>query len=132
MEIQPRIALIDDDAFWLDTMSEFLAGRGFDIQTASSGLSGLALLKERTIPLAMVDFHMPDMDGLQLLRSLREEHHPAAVLLVSGDGDPSLPTRAREEGALGFFSKTTPPRVLLRALDQAWEQISEGTNTQDN
>lgn len=132
MEIKPRIALIDDDAFWLDTMSEYLAGRGFDIQTASNGSSGLALLKERTIPLAMVDFHMPDMDGLQLLRSLKEEHHPAAVLLVSGDGDPTLPTRAREEGALGFYSKTTPAKVLLRAVDRAWEQIAEGTKTEEN
>jgi DNA-binding response OmpR family regulator len=116
---QLRIVLIDDDRLWADTLAEYLRRKGYTVQTAPDGARGLALLENGEVALALVDGHMPDMEGLDLLRRLRQRRQPPAVLMVSGDDDPSLRTRALAEGAQGFVAKTTAPRLLLRMVRQA-------------
>jgi DNA-binding NarL/FixJ family response regulator len=112
-----RIALIDDDRTWLETLAEYLGDKEFQVRTALGGPRGLALLEERRdIGVAVVDFHMPELDGLELLRRLRRRRRNVDVLLMSSDDDPALPGRALREGAAAFLSKTMAPHLLLRAL----------------
>jgi CheY-like chemotaxis protein len=112
------IILIDDNRSWLETLAEYLQERGFDVRTAEGGVSGLALLEESGFALAVVDFNMPGMSGLELLRRLRPRQRNVAVLLLSSEEDPTLPERARAEGARAFLSKSTAPGRLLRELVQ--------------
>jgi DNA-binding response OmpR family regulator len=118
MSPEPRIVLIDDDRHWLETMAEYLQRKGYAVQTAPDGTTGLALLENGDVALALVDGHMPDMDGLDLLRRLRRLCHRPAVIMLSSDDDPSLPARAVAEGATCFLAKTITPRLLLGALNQ--------------
>jgi DNA-binding NarL/FixJ family response regulator len=69
--------------------------------------------------LAIVDYHMPEMNGLELLRRLRRSGRELAVLMLSSDDDPTLPARALAEGARAFLPKTMAPARLLRSLLQA-------------
>ena len=118
MSPPPSIALIDDDRVWLETLGEYLHGQGYPVHMAVGGTRGLALLEEAHIGLAVVDFHMPDLNGLDLLRHLRRRRRNVDVLLMSSDDDPELPARARAEGAAGFLSKSLAPSLLLRTLIQ--------------
>jgi DNA-binding response OmpR family regulator len=112
----PRLALIDDDRPWLETLAEYLSDKGYRVETAVGGRRGLRLLEGGGIGLAVVDFHMPDLDGLELLRQLRRRRLNVDVLLMSSDDDPKLPGRVRAEGAAAFLSKNTAPGLLLRLL----------------
>jgi len=114
----PCVALIDDDRVWLETLADCLRDRGFEVQTALGGTRGLDLLDHGEIGLAVVDFHMPDLDGMELLRHLRRRRRNVDVLLMSSDDDPTLPQRALAEGAAGFLTKSQSPRQLLRSLIQ--------------
>jgi DNA-binding response OmpR family regulator len=116
MDTRRTIALIDDDRAWLDTLAEFLGDRGYRVHTAQGATSGLALLEKLDAAAAVIDLSMPEMNGLQLLRRLRQRWGKLQVLLLSGDDDPALPTRALEEGAFAFLSKGTSPGLLLRLL----------------
>jgi DNA-binding response OmpR family regulator len=116
MQAAPWIALIDDDRTWVETLAEFLRDRGFRVRTAVGGPHGLDLLDRGDIGLAIVDFHMPELTGLDLLRELRRRRRNVDVLLMSSDDDPTLPARALAEGAAAFLSKSLAPAVLLRAL----------------
>jgi DNA-binding response OmpR family regulator len=118
-----RVALIDDDRNWLDTLAEYLGDRGYRVETALGGSRGLRLLERGGVGLAVVDFHMPDLDGLELLRQLRRRRLNVDVLLMSSDDDPALATRVRAAGAAGFLSKNTPPGLLLRALTQTLSSV---------
>jgi DNA-binding response OmpR family regulator len=115
----PCVALIDDDRLWLETLAECLRDCGFAVQTALGGTRGLDLLDHGVIGLAVVDFHMPDLDGMELLRHLRRRRMNVDVLLMSSDDDPTLPQRAISEGAAGFLTKSQAPRQLLRSLVQS-------------
>ena len=112
----PRVALIDDDRLWLETLAEFLRDRGFEVRTALGGARGLELLSRGDVGLAVVDFHMGEVDGLELVRHLRRRRLDVGVLLMSSDDDPTLPARALAEGAAAFLSKSLAPAVLLRSL----------------
>src|SRR6516225_2226918 len=107
MNASPRLALIDDDRTWLETLADYLRDRGYGVETALGGTRGLRLLERGGIGLAVVDFHMPDLDGLELLRQLRCRRLNVDVLLMSSDDDPALPVRVLREGAAAFLSKNT-------------------------
>src|SRR5947209_7505702 len=102
----PQIALIDDDPDWVETLADYLRRKGFQVQTANAAMQGLSLLERHTIPLALVDLHMPDMSGLELVRRVRQANLPVSVLLISSDDEPTLPQRALAEGAMGFIPKS--------------------------
>jgi CheY-like chemotaxis protein len=126
MDTRSRIAIIDNDRGWLETLSAYFQDRGFDVLTADEGSRGLEVLEANDVRLAVIDFHMPGLDGLELLRRLRQSRRRVTALMVSSDNDPSLPARALAEGARAFLSKTMAPGVLLRALVEsltAAEQI---------
>jgi DNA-binding response OmpR family regulator len=124
MSASPRIALIDDDRTWMETLAECLRERGYGVETALGGRRGLRLLEHGGISLAVVDFHMPDLNGVELLRQLRRRRLPVDVLLMSSDDDPALPRRVLCEGAAAFLSKNTAPGLLLRSLTQTLSAVA--------
>lgn len=123
MSYDPEIVLIDDDADWAETLADYLQAKGFRVQIANGGSAGLDFLAKHSIPLALVDWNMPDLDGLELLRKLRHLKRDVSVFLLSGDDEPSLPSRAVAEGAKGFLPKTTPPNMLVQTVRQALNAV---------
>jgi DNA-binding response OmpR family regulator len=121
MSREPQIVLIDDDADWAETLADYLRAKGFCVQISQEGTKALEFLQKHTIPLALVDWNMPDMDGLELLRRLRRINQEIFVFMISGDDEPSLPKRALDEGANRFLAKSTPPNLLLRAVREVLE-----------
>jgi DNA-binding response OmpR family regulator len=121
----PRIALIDDDRSWLEVLAEYLQRKGFRVYTASDPAEGLALLRENSIPLAVCDYDMPGMDGLELVRTLHGQRANVAVLMVSNEEEPALANRALAEGARGFLPKTGSPTQLLRKLRQILADLEQ-------
>jgi CheY-like chemotaxis protein len=113
------IALIDDDRDWVETLAEYLRRQGFAPRVAYNGTEGLALLEGGTLPLDLVDYHMNGMDGLELLRRLRQLRRAEAVFVVSNADDPGLAARVRAKRGRGHFSKTVSLRLLLEAVRRA-------------
>jgi DNA-binding response OmpR family regulator len=111
-----RIALIDDDRAWRETLADYLQGKGFDVYPAESARRGLDMLNANDIRLAVIDFNLDEMNGLELLRRLRHRARPVTAFMLSNDDDPTLPARALAEGARAFLYKTTRPSLLLRTL----------------
>jgi DNA-binding response OmpR family regulator len=118
MDTCQRVTLIDDDPAWLDALSELLRRRGFDIQTALGARRGLELLAKGDTALALVDYRMPDMNGLELLRRSRQRGQNVGFLLVSSEDDPMLKSRALAEGAMDFLAKSAAPVLLPHLLKQ--------------
>jgi DNA-binding response OmpR family regulator len=116
-----HIAVIDDDRTWSETLAEYLRGKGFTVHTAEDGSSGLALLQAGGIPVAVVDCHMPGVDGPELVRRLGRRD--VAIVLVSGEDNPALAERATAAGAHAFVPKTASPRLVLQAVKQAFRTV---------
>ncbi len=84
-----RILIIDDNSHVRNSMSLALRARGFDVVAADGGAAGLRAFGGGPFDLAIVDVFMPGMDGVKLIRALRERNANLPVIAVSGVALPS-------------------------------------------
>jgi len=107
------ILLVDDNRAWRETLAELLRDQGFEVWTAEGPRTGQRVLEEHPVLVVVLDFQMPDMNGLEWLRRLDRQ---LPVLMLSSEDDPKIAEQVLAEGALAFVSKSIPPRQLLRTL----------------
>ena len=116
-----RIALADDQALVRSGLKALLAG--FDtlslVLEASDGQALLDALAHTRVDVVLSDIRMPGMDGLGLVRALRERGDTTPVVLLTTFDDAALPLRAAEAGAQGFLLKDASPEDLLEAITRA-------------
>jgi DNA-binding response OmpR family regulator len=121
MNASTHVLLVDDDRRWLETLADYLRDRGLVVHTAEEPRRGLLLLEQQEVRVAVLDFRLPEITGLELLRLIRQRWQHVRVLLLSSEEDPSLAAQALAEGAEAFLSKTMTPRLLLGKLLQFLE-----------
>ena len=114
----PRILLIDDDSFWLESLAEYLRRKGFAVLEARSADEALALLEKEEVSLIISDYKLPGMDGLHLVRHLRHQQRRVAIVMLSSEDEATLADRAVSAGAHAFFAKAAAPSQLLRKIRQ--------------
>ena len=120
MHEPPQVVLIVDDDEDIRGVLKFLLGRaGYQVVAAKDGGEGLSLLRTCDPRLAILDYRLPDMTGLDLLRRLRiaEPHLP--VILLTGFADLAVAVAAIKEGALDYLSKPFDNQQLLATVREA-------------
>lgn len=79
-----RILVIDDDTAVRNALIFVLRAHGFDVVGADEGAKGIAALDETSIDLMIVDRHMPKMDGLEVIKSVRAKQPRLPIIAMSG------------------------------------------------
>ncbi len=112
------ILVVDDSTETTDMLSKLLEMDGAEVQTAHGGVEALALANKSNFDLVISDISMPEMDGYQLLRSLRQLPRMANVpaLALTGFGRVSDVERARKEGFVEHFTKPLDIDKLLSSV----------------
>ena len=118
-----RILLAEDDTVNQQMTTQLLANEGHDVEVAPTGRDALDALQERSFDVVLLDVQMPEMDGLEATRRIREEwpadEQPYIVALTAAVTEEDR-RRCREAGADDFLSKPIKGEVLAEALpDQA-------------
>jgi len=122
----PHVVLVDDDALFLETFAENIRGAGYRVSAFDSAHRALSELLVASPPTACIlDWHMPEMTGLELLRQLKAGNFSAPIMFLTGLTHPSLEETAFDQGAIEFVEKTRSLAVILKRLQR---MISE---TQD-
>jgi len=115
----PKLLMIDDSPTVLKIMSMSLMANGYSVRTAATGAAGLALAREETPDLIILDINLPDIGGLELFVKLKEDAvlGKVPVLLLSGQDTLERAARGMELGARGFLAKhSTSPKVMVQKL----------------
>ena len=107
-----RVLLIDDDARLFELLSSYLRQNGVDLEHARDGVSGLRALSERSFDAVLLDGMMPGMDGLEVLRRIRERG-AIPVLMLTARGDEADRVVGLELGADDYVAKPFSSRELL-------------------
>jgi diguanylate cyclase (GGDEF)-like protein len=115
---QPRVLLVDDDEVNLLLTAIALRERGFDITEASGGEQALRMMAEWSPDVIVLDAMMPDIDGFDTCRRLREMpgFESTPVLMLTGLDDEASINRAYQVGATDFFVKSTQWSLLAGRL----------------
>jgi len=99
-----------------------LARSGHDIDLAETGAKGLALLNRWAYDVVLLDLRMPEMDGMNVLRQIKEQDPETVVIVISGYGSVTSAVAAMKLGAFDFLPKPFTPADLRRAVDMASEK----------
>src|SRR5712692_7445891 len=113
------ILVIDDERMLCDLLQEMLRRHGHEVFTAYSGRGGVALHKERRPHFTLLDLHLPDMNGIEVLTRIREDDPKAAVMILTGAASDKLERQAQELGVTDFLIKGLSPDVLMSAVTRA-------------
>ena len=116
-----RILIIDDDEMVLRVMQDLLVGEGFEVIVTADGPRGLELFKAHGPDLVLLDLALPSMNGLEVLRRIRESNPMAKVIMITGYGTEDSSQVALRYGAFDFLRKPVGSATILEKIHDALE-----------
>jgi len=114
-----RVLLVDDEQMLLAVGNRFLRRLGYEVDVASDGRAAIELLGKHRYDVVLSDISMPGLDGMQLLRAIRERHLDVPVVLMTGDPQVETAIQAIELGALRYLTKPVKLEDLERVVRMA-------------
>jgi putative two-component system response regulator len=116
---RPRVLCVDDESVILQILRRLLEVQGFEPVTCGDPLQALSIFTEGAFDVVITDIHMPGMDGLALMRALREIQPELPVVVVTGQGTVDTAIQALREGATGMLVKPFTGQELLAEVRRA-------------
>jgi DNA-binding NtrC family response regulator len=107
------VLIIDDEVAIRESLETLLEFEGYSVESAETGEDGLARLSERTFDLVLLDFALPDRNGLEILGDIRTRDSQLAVIMITAYGTLDNAVRAMQQGATNFIQKPWDNEKLL-------------------
>jgi DNA-binding response OmpR family regulator len=119
-----RILVVDDDPGLLVLMTKMLERIGPKPLIAETGTGALAILEREPIDLLILDLMLPDLDGFEILRQVREDgrFQQMPILILSAKADPDTISRGFELGADAYLTKPYLPNTLVSRVKTLMQQ----------
>ncbi|MEA3232300.1 MAG: response regulator [Thermodesulfobacteriota bacterium] len=114
-----RILLVDDEEEFLDIMSERMRNRGMEVVTASSAKEALEKIENDLFDAIILDLMMPDMNGLETIKAIKEKKPELQVILLSGQATLEKGIEAMKLGALDVVEKPADMETLVEKIKKA-------------
>ena len=99
------ILFVDDEAPLRELIHAYLSAEGYEVTTAEDGSQAIALLGERSFDVVLLDLHMPNVDGLDVLRFMKNHNIVPRTFIMSGDDRPFVMTLCDRFGVEGHLPK---------------------------
>lgn len=125
-----KLLIIDDERGIRNTLREILADEGHDVDVAENGKQGLDMAQNKAYDLIYSDIKMPEMDGLELLAAIKNQHTDdfesadCPVVMITGHGDVETAVQALKMGAYDFLLKPLDLNRILITTKNALESKS--------
>ena len=114
-----KILVVDDEDIVRTSCSRTLVPEGYDVRLAKNGVEGLRMAAEERFDLVLTDLKMPDMDGIDVLRNIKEKWPETHVIIVTGYQTVDTAVKAIKLGANNYIEKPFTPDALLSAVTEA-------------
>jgi DNA-binding NtrC family response regulator len=119
MKDEPTILVVDDNTDLLETFAMILRRRGFIVETAENGTSAVDKFKEHEYDVTLMDIVMPDMNGVEAFRKIREMVPDASIILMTAYSDEEMIQSAKNEGVNKVISKPIRIDQLIELINEA-------------
>ena len=116
-----RVLVVDDEVNARTALAELLRDEGFEVETAADAFKALGKYESFAPHVVMTDRKMPGMDGIELVRKIRAEEDPAAVIVMTAYGDVATAVDAMRAGAADYLVKPLDFEQLRALLRRAFE-----------
>jgi two-component system response regulator HydG len=120
-----RVLIIDDDMDLCRLLSSYLLRKGFEADTALSGVKGILKFSESKYDVVICDYRLGDMNGKELIASLKEHDPAVKVLVITGYSDIKTAVEVIKLGAFDYITKPLIPDEVVSLLSNILEKNSE-------
>lgn len=113
-----KVLVVDDSSTVRDQLRRVLEPAGFCVVDAQDGVEGLErVAAQADLSMIICDVHMPRMNGIEMIRALREGGRQVPILMLTTEGQPDLIRQAKQAGARGWIVKPFDGPLLVRAVE---------------
>lgn len=120
----PNLLITDDDSAFRSVLCEGLSRRGFKVTEAGDGIEAIELIQRSEVHVCLVDFHMPRLNGLEVIRHIHQTSQRTPCVLMSADLDETIRAEAKQASVYDVLSKpmrlTQISDLVCRALSDAY------------
>jgi CheY-like chemotaxis protein len=124
-ELPSKILLVDDEQEFVQTLSERLILRDMGTAVAQDGQTALKMIAEDQPEVIVLDLKMPGIDGIEVLRRVKETNPEVEVIILTGHGSEADRVKCLELGAFAYLHKPVDIDVLSKKLKEATEKVNE-------
>ena len=117
-----KILIVDDEPFNLDLLEQELTDKGYAIEKAADGREAMTKFESVRPDLVLLDYQMPDMNGLEVLKEIRKRESTVPVVMITAYGTIERAVEAMKEGAYDFIPKPFDPDHLALVVRKALER----------
>lgn len=124
MEEQSSVLIVDDEKNIRLTLSHSLKPMGFDTETAITGEEALEKIENKEFKLVLLDIKLPGIDGIEVLRKIRQSRPDIAVIIITAHGTIESAVEAMKLGAIDFLQKPFTPGEIRDLVTKIMERKS--------
>jgi DNA-binding NtrC family response regulator len=111
------IMVVDDDKKFLEMLSEILTDQGYSVKAFENGKEAIAESFDQIFNVALIDIHLPDMEGTELLSKLRKIEPQTIKIIITGNATLDNSIEATNKGVDGFIVKPFDGKKLLSLIE---------------
>ncbi|MGD0339276.1 MAG: sigma-54 dependent transcriptional regulator [Bacteroidota bacterium] len=119
---QCRVLAVDDEEAFREVIMSLLSEEGYPVATAVDGVEAINLLQQNLFDVILLDIRMPKVDGVEVLKYLREHMPDAQVIMLTGVTELKLAVECMKLGAYDFIAKPHSTPELLTTVERAYEK----------
>jgi DNA-binding NtrC family response regulator len=116
-----NILIIDDEDIVRISCKRTLMPEGFEVKTAQNGIEGLKMIEEERFDIVLTDLKMPDIDGIEVLRLIKQRWAETVVIIITGYQTVDSAVKAIKLGAYDYIEKPFTPDGIVSVVYRALE-----------
>ena len=129
VDVPTKVLLVDDEREFVHTLSERLQTRSMQPAIAYDGEEALTMIEADQPDVMVLDLKMPGIDGLEVLRRVKQKHPETEVIILTGHGSEAEETLAAQLGAFAYLRKPVDIDILTDTMKQAYSKVNVAKNT---
>ncbi|MBI5873665.1 MAG: response regulator [Candidatus Omnitrophica bacterium] len=111
-----KILIVDDEKFIRETLGSYLGRKGYEVYDAENCEDAIKIVKEKVPHIVLLDIRMPDHDGVEVLKRIKEVNKDIGVIMVTGVTDTAIAEKCMELGAFDYITKPISLEYLEECL----------------
>lgn len=120
--VKMRLMLVDDEERFIQTTQKLLLKHGYDVITASSGPECLQKLDQELVHVVILDVKMPDMDGVETLKRIKQKFPMVEVIMLTGHATAESAVEGMKSGAIDYLVKPADIDDLIAKAEEAFKK----------
>jgi CheY-like chemotaxis protein/cytidylate kinase len=125
LPLPSKVLLVDDERDFVQTLSERLQMRDLGAAVVYGGEEALSVIDQDEPEVMVLDLKMPGVDGLEVLRRVKEEHPNVEIIVLTGHGSEEIEKQCLEMGACAYLEKPVDIETLTNKMQEAYRRLRE-------